>query len=98
MSQMYMATEEIEYFKKIDYALGELERCQKLTGVYLLGPKIGRKLFERVEKLGWFSNLANGVAVRQLHFTHYKNLMSGLRDVYRICHIVNILIISKGMR
>lgn len=97
LSRMYMSTGEEEYLDKINYALDELERCQKKTGGYLLGVRDGRKLFERVKKEGCFPGFGEWGGGHATPFYSLEKLMSGLRDVYRVCHIPKALTIWKGV-
>lgn len=97
LSRMYMATEEKIYLEKISYALEELDRCQAKTGGYLLGVRDGIKIFERVKKEGCFSGFGEWNGGHATPFYSLEKLMSGLRDVYRVCHIKKALIIWEGL-
>ena len=97
LSRLYMASGNEEYLKKINYALDELERCQKETGGYLLGTVNGIAIFERVKKEGCFQDFGHWCCGEATPFYSLEKLMSGLRDVYRVCHIKKSLDIWTGI-
>lgn len=96
-ARLYMSTGNVEFLKRINYALAELELCQQKNNGYLLGSKNGKKVFERVEKEGWFTEFGHWRDGEATPYYSLEKLMSGLRDVYRICHIKKALKISIGI-
>jgi uncharacterized protein len=96
-ARLYMSTGNIEFLNRINYALAELELCQKKNDGYLLGSKNGKKVFERVEKEGWFTEFGHWRDGEATPYYSLEKLLSGLRDVYRICHIEKALKISIGI-
>ncbi|MBX3255296.1 MAG: glycoside hydrolase family 127 protein [Chitinophagaceae bacterium] len=97
LSRMYMGTGDKEYLDKINYALHELERCQEKSGGYLLGVRDGAKVFDRLAKEGYYAGFGDWGGGNATPFYSLEKLMSGLRDVYRICHIQKALTIWRGI-
>jgi uncharacterized protein len=96
-ARIYMETGNIEFLNHINYALAELERCQQANGGYLLGTADGKAVFARIEHEGCYPGFAPWTNGQATPYYSLEKLMSGLRDVYRICHIEKALQISIGI-
>jgi uncharacterized protein len=96
-ARLYMSTGNTEFLNRINYALTELELCQKKNDGYILGTKNGKSIFARVEKEGCFPEFGHWKDGEATPYYSMEKLLSGLRDVYRICHIQKALQISKGI-
>lgn len=97
IARLYMTTGETEFLDRINYALAELELCQQKNEGYILGTKNGKKIFARVEKEGCFPGFGHWGDGEATPYYSLEKLMSGLRDVYRICHNPKALQISTGL-
>jgi hypothetical protein len=96
-ARLYMSTGNVEFLNRINYALAELEVCQQKNEGYILGTKNGKKIFSRVEKEGCFPEFGHWQDGEGTPYYSLEKLMSGLRDVYRICHIQKALQISTNL-
>jgi DUF1680 family protein len=96
-ARLYMSTGNVEFLKRLNYALDELETCQQKNDGYILGTKNGKKIFARVEKEGCFPEFGHWKDGEATPYYSLEKLMSGLRDVYRICHIQKALQISNDL-
>lgn len=96
-SRMYLLTGDKEIRDRLDYILKTLEECQKRNDGYLLGTVGGRHVLARVEKEGNFPGFGFWGRGEATPYYALEKLMSGLRDVYRLCHDPRALRISIGI-
>lgn len=97
VSRLYAITGEKEYLNRINYILGDLEKCQTKNDGYLLGIKGGKQVFAKVEKEGFYEGFSNWAEGHGEPYYVMEKLFSGLIDVYRICNIHKALKIVTNL-